>query len=185
MLIIQLLHGAHEATGKEFFGDIEALQFVHGLHLLFAFGASIVQRLVLLLYQANLPLYLRVPLVMGLLLALLILQLELTDLRELAFLFDLKDSLLSGLSEQYIQDGLHLIVEVEEIIVVDLRNFIDTRLLWHILGRWRFRQEHICLCLDSVLLGCVAPLLRQEVGQVDLNAGRRTRSQVIGLGLRL
>ena len=74
---------------------------------------------------------------------------------------------------------------MEEVIVTDLRNFIDTSLLRDILWRRWFRQENISLSLHSVLLRRLAALLSQEVGQIDFDTGGRPRSQVIRLRLRL
>ena len=62
MLIIQLLHGAHEATVQEALRDVQALKLVHGLDLLLPLGSRIVQGLVLLLDQRDLALHLLLPL---------------------------------------------------------------------------------------------------------------------------
>ena len=53
---------------------------MHGLDLLFAFCASVIQCLVLLFDQTDLAFDLLIPLLMGLLLTLLVLLLELADL---------------------------------------------------------------------------------------------------------
>ena len=53
---------------------------MHGLNLLFAFCASVIQCLILLFDQTDLAFDLLIPLLMGLLLTLLVLLLELADL---------------------------------------------------------------------------------------------------------
>ena len=80
MLVSKLLHSSHKAACEEALRDIQALELVHGLDLLFAFCASVIQCLVFLLDQTDLAFDLLIPLLMGLLLALLVLLLELADL---------------------------------------------------------------------------------------------------------
>ena len=67
---------------------------MHGLDLLLAFGARLIQRLVLHLDAGDFALHFLVPLSMSIFLALLILLLELANFLQLSLLFDLEDSLL-------------------------------------------------------------------------------------------
>jgi len=90
----QLSHGSHEATREELLGNVEALKFVHGLHLLLTLGTRIVQGLVLLLDQVDLAFDLLLPLVLVVLCALLVLLFEFTDFLQLRLFFDLEDGLL-------------------------------------------------------------------------------------------
>ena len=120
---------------------------------------------------------------MRVLLALLVLLFELADLLELSFLLDLKDRLLRRFSQKHVKDGLHFPIKFEQIVVADLCDFVDASLFWHVLGRGRLGQEHVCLGLDVVLLRISAPLLREEVGKVDLNTSWGSRAQIIRLNL--
>jgi len=87
-------HGVVEGTLQEVLRHLEALQLVHGLHLLLALGASDVQRLVLLLDAGDFMFHFLHPLVVSLLLTLVILTLELPDLLQLRLFLDLEQRLL-------------------------------------------------------------------------------------------
>ena len=82
-------HGVVEAALEEVLGHLQALQLMHGLDLLFAFGASDVEGLVLLLDAGDFAFHFLYPLVVGLLLTLVVLRLELSDFFEFGFFFDL------------------------------------------------------------------------------------------------
>lgn len=80
---------------------------------------------------------------------------------------------------------MNLTVEIEQVVVTDLSDLVDTCLLRHVFWRGWLWKEIIALGLDVVFLGRRSSLLSQEVGQVDFDAGRRARAQIVGLGLRL
>ena len=179
----QLGHGAQVAALEELLGDVQALQFVHSLDLLLALGTGVIESLILLLDEVNLAFDFLLPLIMVVLLALLVLLLELSDLLQLGLLFDLEDGLLHGFGQQDVEDGLNLTIVLKQVIIADLGHLVNARLLGHVLRAWRFRKEFICLDLDIVFLGLLAPLLGEEVGEVDLDARGRPWAQIVRLGL--
>jgi len=81
----QVLHRSHEAALQELFGQVEALELVHGLDLLLSPSTSIVESLVLLLDARDLTLDLLFPVVVVALLTLLVLSFEFADLLQLGF----------------------------------------------------------------------------------------------------
>jgi len=89
----QLSHGTVEAAREEFFGDVQALKFVHRFHLLLALGSGIVKGLVLLFNEGNLAFDFLVPLGMIVLLSLLILLFEFADFLQFGLLLNLQDGL--------------------------------------------------------------------------------------------
>ena len=157
---------------------------MHCFDLLLTLGTSVVQSLVLLLDKRDLAFDLLVPLGVGVLLTFLVLLFELANFLELSLFFNLQNGLLNRLGEQNVQNGLHLTIILKEVVVANLGLLVDASLLGHILGRWRFRHEFICLSLHVVLLGDIAALLCQEVSQVDLDARWGSRTQIIRLSLR-
>ena len=64
-MLSQLGHGAHEASRQEFLRDVKALELVHGLNLLLALGACVIQSLVLLLDEVDLSFEFLLPLIFG------------------------------------------------------------------------------------------------------------------------
>ena len=181
----QLGHGAHVAALEELLGDVQALQLVHGLDLLLTLGSGVIESLILLLDEVNLAFDLLLPLILVILLALLVLLLELADLLQLRLLFHLENGLLHRFGQENVQDGLNLTIVLKKVIITDLGHLVNARLLWHVLGAWRFRKEFVGLDLDVVLLGLLAALLGEEVGKVNLDARGRPRAQIVRLGLRL
>lgn len=61
VVLSQVLHAVHEAVAQEALGDVQALELVHSLELLFSAHSCLVQDLVLLLYPLNLALDLVLP----------------------------------------------------------------------------------------------------------------------------
>jgi hypothetical protein len=59
----EVLHRALEAALQELFRHVQTLQLVHGLNLLLAFGARVLQRFVLVLDPLDLPLHFFLPVV--------------------------------------------------------------------------------------------------------------------------
>ena len=179
----QLGHGAHVAALEELLRDVQALQLVHGLDLLLALGAGVVESLILLLDEVDLAFDFLLPLVLIVLLALLVFLLELSDFLQLGLFFDLENGLLHGFRQQDVEDGLNLTIVLKQVIIANLGHLVNARLLGHVFRAWRFRKEFICLDLDVVLLGLLTSLLGEEVGEVDLDARGRPRAQIVGLGL--
>jgi len=120
-----------------------------------------------------------------LLLTLLVVQLELADFTDFRLFLDLKNSLFNRLGKQYVEDGLAVVIKVEQIVIANLCYFIDACFLGHVLRRGWFGKEYISLCLNVILFRCFTPLLLQEEGQINLNTSWRSRPQVIRLSLRL
>ena len=181
----QHVHGAHEASLQESLGDVQALQLVHGFDLLLAFGAGIVESLILLLDERDLTLDLLVPLSMIVLLSLLVLLFELSDFLQLSLLFNLQDGLLNRFSQQHVQDWLDLTVVLKQVVVADLCRLVNACLLGHILWRRRFRQELIGLCLHVTFFRGSPSLLGQEVCEINFDAGRGPWPQIVWLRLGL
>ena len=89
----QELHGVVKAALKEMLGHLQALELMHGLHLLLTLSAGNVKSLILLLDAGYFTLHLLHPLIMGLLLALVVFSLEFANLLKLSFLFNFEQSL--------------------------------------------------------------------------------------------
>jgi len=94
-VLSQLGHGAHEASRQEFLRDVKALELVHGLNLLLALGACVIQSLVLLLDEVDLTFDFLLPLLVIVFLALLVLLFEFADLLELSLFLHFKNGLLN------------------------------------------------------------------------------------------
>lgn len=109
----------------------------------------------------------------------MVVVLELFDVFVLELLLDLETSLINGLAEQDVEDRLDLLVVVEEVVVFDLSDFVDARLLWDVLGTGRFRLENIGLQFHICLIRLGLALLGKEVSEVHLNSCRWSRSQVV------
>ena len=158
---------------------------MHGLDLLLALGPCIVQCLVLLLDQRDLPLHLLLPLRVVVLLSLLVLLFELADFLKFSFFLNFQNGLFASLRQEDVKNWLHFPVVLKEVVVTDLGLFVDTCLFGNVLRRWRFRQEFIRLGLYVALLWRGPALLGKEVGKVNFDAGRRPWAQVVRLDLRL
>lgn len=61
VVLSQVLHSVHKAVAQETLGDVQALELVHSLELLFSAHSGLVQDLVLLLDPLNLALDLVLP----------------------------------------------------------------------------------------------------------------------------
>jgi hypothetical protein len=152
---------------------------MHGLDLLLALGSGIFEGLVLVLDALNLAFHFLLPVVPQVDLTLLVVSLELADFLEFGFFLHFEEGLFDRLSQQDVEDGLDFAVVIEEIVVLDLGDLIDTCFLGDILGRLRTGNEHVSLHFAFNLSRLCSALLSQEVCQVDINAGRGARSEVI------
>ena len=182
IFVCQKLHALFEVIVQEILGHVEALQFVHGFDLLLPLHASVFQSLVLYLDAADFLLDLVLPVAVLGLSAGLVLFLELYDVFQFKFFFYLETGLVNRFAQQHIQNWLYLYVVVKEVIVLDLGDLIDACLLWDVLGSGRFRLEFVCLQFHFCLLGLLLALLGQEVGEVDINTGRWSWSEVVWTG---
>ena len=72
---------------------------------------------------------------------------------------DFESRLLDGLAKQHVEYGLHLDVVVKEVVVLDLRDLINTRLLGHVFWRGRFRLERVSLQFHFCLIWLYFTLL--------------------------
>jgi len=182
VLVGQELHALLEVISQEVFGNVEALKLVHGLDLLLALHASVIESLVLLLDALDLFLDLHLPLAVLELATFMVLVLELTNFFELLLLFDLESSLIDGLGQEDVENRLDLIVVVEQVVVLDLGDLVDSSLLWDVRRSGRFRLKLICLQFHFCFIRLCLALLSQEIGEIDLNACRRTWAKVIRTG---
>lgn len=179
VLVGQEFHALDEVVGQEALGDVEALELAHGLDLLLALDLGVLEHFVLDLDAGDFALDLLLPLGVLDLAALVVVVLELFDLFMFKLFFDFKTSLVDGLAEQHVEDGLDFFVVVEEIVVFDLSDFVDARLLGNILWTGRFRLENIGLQFHICFVRLGLALLGQEVGEVHLDARWRPGSQVV------
>jgi len=150
--------------------------------------SRILERLVFGLNASDLSFNLLLPTVFLILKSLICITLELPNLVKLCLLLNLEKSLLNGLRKQNVQDGLHFTIIIEQIIILNLSDLIDPRLLWDVRRGRRSLDKLVCLHLDlSLLRAARLVLLSQEVSEVDLDAGRRAGPQIIwgNLVLRL
>ena len=85
--------------------------------------------------------------------------LVLPDLVQLVLFLDFERRLLDGLAKQHVEYGLHLYVVVKEVVVLDLRDLINTRLLGHVFWRGRFRLERVSLQFHFCLVWLYLALL--------------------------
>jgi hypothetical protein len=132
---------------------------LHGLYLLLPLDPSLVEYLVLGLDARDLALHFTLPFVALGRETLLAALFEATNLIKLGLLLDFKERLLHGFSEKYVQDWLHFTIVVEEVIVFDLGDLVDTCLLRDIRwGRWP-REELISLGAAIILNGRFLALL--------------------------
>ena len=165
---------------QEVLGNIETLKFVHSFYLLLSLHAGVFKCLILNFDPLNFSFDFLLPIAVFDLTAFVIFVLELPNLVEFLLFLHLQGGLVDALAQQHVQDWLHLLVVVEQIIVLDLGDLIDTSLLWHILwSRWSWLENvslqfHFCLCWLFLAL------LSQKVGEVDINSCRWSWAQVVG-----
>jgi len=176
----KVLQSSLKAALEEVFGNVEALELVHGLDLLLSLDARRVERLVLLLDARHFAFDLLLPAVVLVFLSLLILGFEFADLVELCLFLDLKQGLLDGLSQENVQNGLHFAVIVKQVVVLDLSDLVDAGFLGDVLRLLGFLNEVVSLSFDLRFFGCFTTLFGQEVRQVDFDSGGRQGSQLVG-----
>ena len=92
---------------------------------------------------------------------------------------------LEGLCGEDGQDRAHLLVEVEELVLLDLGCDVDSRLLGLVRGRSGLLLEVISLDLNRSLRGRLRVGVLQEEVQVRLDLGVGGRLDVIGRHLLL
>jgi hypothetical protein len=120
--------------------------------LLLSLASSDVKVLVLDLDSLDFFLDLTLPFLVIISLSLMILIFELTNLFNFMLFFNFKNSLVDALAQENIQDWLNFFIIVEEIVIFNLCDFIDTCLLWNVFWSWWFWLEiislqfHFCLC---------------------------------------
>jgi hypothetical protein len=179
ILVRQLLHALLEVRRQEALGDVEALQLLNSIELLLSLLPRIFEGLVLLLYPLYFSLDFLGPLCLFGLAPLMITELVLPDLLELMLFFNLQGSLLDGLVEQDIENGLDLDIVIEQVIVFNLSDLVDAGLLGHVLWSRRFRLESVCLQFHFCFIWLYFALFRQEICKIDLDSCWRTWSQVV------
>ena len=129
LLICQNLHTFLEVSCQESLSNIEALKLRNGVKLLLTFVASILERLILLLYPLYFSLDFLLPLGLLSLPPFVIALLVLPDLVQLVLFLDFESSLLDGLTKQNVQYRLYFDVVVKEVVVLDLSDLVDASLL--------------------------------------------------------
>ena len=152
---------------------------MEGFNLLLSLHARVVESLVLLLDPTDFSLNLLLPFGVLKLASLVVLVLELPNLFKLILLFDLKACLLDRFVEEDVEDRLYFYVVLEQVVVFDLGDLVDTGFLWDVLWSGGLRLEYISLQFHFSLLGFGTSLLSQEVSKVDFDAGRWTWSKII------
>ena len=111
---------------------------MHRFDLLLPLCSGVVKSLVLLLNSSALPSDFLLPLLVIVVLPLLILCFELSDFFQFCLFLYLEDGLFNSLGEKHIENRLDFLVVVEEVIVSNLSDFVDSSLLRHVLWSWRF-----------------------------------------------
>jgi len=182
LLICQNLHTFLEVSCQESLSNIEALKLRNGVKLLLTFVASILERLILLLYPLYFSLDFLLPLGLLSLPPFVIALLVLPDLVQLVLFLDFESSLLDGLTKQNVQYRLYFDVVVKEVVVLDLSDLVDASLLGYVFWSWRFRLEHVSLQFHFCFVWLHFALLCQEIRKIDLNPCWWTWSQVIRTG---
>jgi len=137
---------------------------VHGLDLLLAFGSGVFESLILVLNPLDFTFDLFFPIISQVDLTLLVVGLVLADFLKFCLLLDLEKGLLDGLGEQNVEDGLNFTVVIEEVVVLDLGDLVDSGFLGDVLGSFRTGGKHVRLRLAVVFVRLLATLLSQEVG---------------------
>jgi len=153
--------------------------------LLLALSSCNVKSLVLLLNATHFTFDFLNPVLVGLLLAFVIFTFEFADFFQFSFFFNFKKSLLNRLGEKHVENRLDFSVIVEEIVVFNLSDLINTGLLRDVLGRWRLRLEVVSLAFNFNFPRLLTSLFLQEISKVNFNSGWITRSQIVRAGLRL
>lgn len=145
ILVRQVLHALFEIGCQETLSNIETLKLGNGIELLLTFLTGTLKRLILLLYPLYFSFDLLLPLCLLSLPLFVVTLLVLPDLVKFMLFLDLKRGLLERLAQQHVQNRLHFHVVVKELVVLDLRNFVDAGLLWNVFWRRRFRLKHVSL----------------------------------------
>ena len=144
-LLRECLDRVHEIIFKESLGKIKALQLFDGLELLFSLHPSSIKSFCLESDARKLFFNLLLPLRLFSHSTFVVTLLEFLDGVHLVLLLHLKSGLFNSFTEEDIQNGLNFFIVVEQVIVFDLSDFIDTSLLWHIFRSGRLGQESIRL----------------------------------------
>ena len=182
ILVSQVLHASLKIIAQEIFGDVHALKLLHGIELLLSLLPSIIQSLILLLDPGYFPLDFLLPVGILKLSSLVILIFELTNFFKLVFFFNLWSRLFNCLIEQNVKDWLHLNVVVEQVIIFDLSDLINSCFLRDIFWCWGFRLENICLQFHFCFIRFSLALFGQEISEIHLYSCRWTWSQVVWTG---
>lgn len=173
------MHALQEVSGEEVLRDVHALELLHGLKLLLSLLSGVLEGLVLLLDAADLSFDFVLPIGVLKLPPLVIFIFELSNFFKLMLLLHFQDCLVYRLVKQDVQDRLDLDIIVEEVIVLDLRYLVDSRLFRNVFRSWRFRLENVSLQFHFCLIGFSLTLFSQKVGQVYLDPSWRPWSQII------
>lgn len=104
---------------------------------------------------------------------------ELTNFFKFVLFFNLQSSLLNSLVKQDIQNWLHLNIIVEQVIIFNLSDFINSCFLRDIFWCWGFRLENIGLQFHFCFIRFSLALFSQEISEVYLDPCRWAWSQVV------
>jgi hypothetical protein len=153
--------------------------------LSFSLDPALVEGLILQLDSLDFSLDLLLPLIALILKAVVAAVLEAADLVQFGLFLNLEERLLNSFSKKYVEDGLHFSIIIKEVIIFNLSGLVHTCLLRDIGRSRRARQELVGLYLAFDLFRLLLALLRKVLGQINLNAGGRARSEVVGRDLIL
>jgi hypothetical protein len=126
--------------------------------------SCVVKSLVLQFYTIDFLLDFHLPLTIFNLSSLVVFILEFTNFVKLLLLLDFQGSLVNRLGKKNIQNRLDFLVIIEEVVVLNLSDFIYSSLLWDVWRSWGFRLELVSLQFHFCLSWLCLSLLGQEVG---------------------
>ena len=89
--------------------------------------------------------------------------LVLADLVQFVLLLNLKRGLLNGLIEENVEDGLHLDIVIEEVVVFNLSDFVNASFLRYVFWRRGLWLEMVRLLLNFYFFWLFSALLCEEI----------------------
>jgi hypothetical protein len=180
MLSIKGIHSIKEGVRQIILGNGNALYLLEGACLLLSAGSCILEGLILGLNTGDLTLNFLLPTVMLIVKTLIGFVLELANLMNLSLLLYLKQSLFNCLGKKYIENWLDFTIVIEKVVVFNLSDFIYTGLFGNVRRSRRSWHKIVRLAFNlSFLWAAWLILFSQEISEIDLDASRRTGSQVI------
>jgi len=171
VLLGEKFHAIFKIIRQQSFCNVKTLNFRNCFHLLFSLHSRGIECLVLRLDALNFFFYFLFPFVSIGETTFVVSLFVLTDLVQFEFFFHFQRGLFNRLGEQNVENGLNLNVVIEQLVVFDLRDFVDTCFLRQVPWRLWFGQEHVRLHLRVEFIRPQLVLLCQEISEVDFDAG--------------